>query len=183
MGYNLILNLISPEMRILITGAIAFVIWCFFSSWLYNDILLPVMRKPVPALAIPVSQNNEADSLIKLKALMPKDLSIYFEFNDSKLKPDPQYDNSIAAFKAWLDKYPGSILKVEGFTDLVGTAEFNQTLGLKRAHVVGKYLEEHGITTDKITAVSQGRDTRAADYITKEGRAKSRRTDISIKMQ
>ena len=170
-------------MRILITGAIAFVIWCFFSSWLYNDILLPVMRKPVAAVATPVSQTNEADSLMKLKALMPKELSIYFEFNDSRLKADPQYDNSIAAFKAWLDKYPGSMLLVEGYTDLVGTTEYNQALGLKRAHVVGKYLEEHGITTDKIKAVSQGKDAQAADYITREGRAKSRRTDISIKMQ
>lgn len=170
-------------MRILITGTIVFVIWCFFSSWLYNDILLPVMRKPVPALATPVSQTNEADSLMKLKAMMPKNLSIYFEFNDSKFKPDPQYDNSIAAFKAWLDKYPGSMLSVEGYTDLVGTTEFNQVLGLKRAYVVGKYFEGHGITTDKIMAKSKGEDTHAADYITADGRAKSRRTDISIKMQ
>ena len=170
-------------MRILITGAIVFVIWCFFSSWLYNDILLPVMRKPVPILATPVSQTNEADSLMKLKAMMPKNLSIYFEFNDSKFKPDPQYDNSIAAFKAWLEKYPGSMLSVEGYTDLVGTTEFNQDLGLKRAYIVGKYLEEHGITTDKIMAKSKGEDTHAEDYITVDGRAKSRRTDISIKMQ
>jgi Outer membrane protein and related peptidoglycan-associated (lipo)proteins len=170
-------------MRILITGAIVFVIWCFFSSWLYNDILLPVMRKPVPVLATPVSQTNEADSLMKLKAMMPKNLSIYFEFNDSKFKPDPQYDNSIAAFKAWLEKYPGSMLSVEGYTDLVGTTEFNQDLGLKRAYIVGKYLEEHGITTDKIMAKSKGEDTHAEDYITVDGRAKSRRTDISIKMQ
>jgi outer membrane protein OmpA-like peptidoglycan-associated protein len=170
-------------MRILITGAIVFVIWCFFSSWLYNDILLPVMRKPVPVLATPVSQTNEADSLMKLKAMMPEDLSIYFEFNDSKFKPDPQYDNSIAVFKAWLDKYPGSMISVEGYTDLVGATEFNQDLGLKRAYIVGKYLEKQGITTDKIIAKSNGEDTHAVDYITVDGRAKSRRTDISIKMQ
>lgn len=107
-------------MRILITGAIAFVIWCFFSSWLYNDILLPVMRKPVPALATPVNQTNEADSLMKLKALMPRELSIYFEFNDSKLKADPQYDNSIAAFKAWLDKYPDPCSWWRGLLILLG---------------------------------------------------------------
>jgi outer membrane protein OmpA-like peptidoglycan-associated protein len=170
-------------MRILITGAIVFVIWCFFSSWLYNDILLPVMRKPVPALVTPVSQTNEADSLMKLKAMMPKTLSIYFEFNDSKFKPDPQYENSIAVFKAWLDKYPGSILSVKGFTDLVGDNEFNMALGLKRAYIVGKNLEEHGITTDRIKAESNGEEIQAPDYITTDGRAKSRRTDISIKMQ
>ena len=170
-------------MKILITGFAVFVIWCFVSAWLYNDKLLPMMKKQIPVQAIPENQTNEADSLMKLKALMPKGLSIYFEFNESKLKADPQIDNSIAAFKAWLDKYPGSMLSVEGYTDLVGTTGFNQALGLKRAHIVGKYLEEHGITTDKIKAESQGEETRAADYITNDGRAKSRRTDISIKMQ
>lgn len=169
-------------MRILITGVIAFVIWCFFSSWLYNDILLPVMKKQAPVPAAPVSQNNEADSLMKLKASMPKELTIYFEFNDSKLKSDQQTDNGIAEFKAWLDKYSGSRVLVEGYTDLVGTTDFNKALGLKRAYVVGKYLEEHGITTDRIVAVSQGEDVNPPDYITPEGRAKSRRTNISIKM-
>lgn len=170
-------------MRILITGFVVFVIWCFFSSWLYNDILLPVMKRPVPVLATPENQTNVADSLAKLKAMMPGDLLIYFEFNSSKFKPDPQYDNSIAAFKTCLDKYPGSMLSVTGYTDIVGTNDFNMALGLKRAHVVGKYLEDHGITTDRILAGSHGRETSAADYITSDGRAKSRRTEISIKMQ
>lgn len=170
-------------MKILITGFAVFVIWCFVSSWLYNDKLLPMMKKQVPVLATPENQTNEADSLMKLKASMPKDLSIFFEFNKSVFKPDPLYDVSISAFREWLARYPGSMLKVDGFTDIVGTTEFNKALGLKRAHVVGKYLEEHGITTDRIVAGSNGEETGAPDYITSEGRAKSRRTDISIKLQ
>ncbi|MGA1977630.1 MAG: OmpA family protein [Bacteroidales bacterium] len=170
-------------MRILITGCVAFVIWCFFSSWLYNDILLPVMRKPVPVVTAPENQSASADSLARLKASMPKELSIYFEFNGTKFKPDPQYDSDIAAFKAWLNKYPASMISVTGYTDLVGTEDFNNALGLKRAHVVGKYLEDNGITTDRIIAESRGKDTQARDYITCDGRAKSRRTEISIKMQ
>ena len=93
-------------MRILITGFVFFVIWCFVSAWLYNDKLLPVMKKPVTMQTIPEKQTNEADSLMKLKASMPKNLLIYFEFNDSKFKPDPQIDNSVTEFKAWLEKYP-----------------------------------------------------------------------------
>jgi outer membrane protein OmpA-like peptidoglycan-associated protein len=169
-------------MRILITGFIVFVIWCFFSSWLYNDILLPVMKKPVPVLTTPENQTNEADSLMKLKALMPKDLMIYFEFNNAKFKPDPQTDNSVAEFKAWLDKYPGAMLSVTGCTDLVGTPEYNQELGLKRAQVVSKYLESQGITTGRIMTESAGETKATSDYITIEGRAKNRKTEISIKM-
>ncbi|MCU0462822.1 MAG: OmpA family protein [Bacteroidales bacterium] len=170
-------------MRILITGFVAFVIWCFVSAWLYNDKLLPVLNKPVPVLTTPENQTNEADSLMKLKALMPKDLTIYFEFNDAKFKPDPQTDNSVAEFKTWLDKYPGSMLSVKGFTDIVGTPEFNLSLGQERAEAVGKYLEDKGVPSAKIIKESLGERMAYENYITKEGRAKNRKTEVSIKLQ
>lgn len=170
-------------MKILVTGFVAFVIWCFISAWLYNDILLPVINKPVPVLTIPEPQSDMADSLAQLKASMPATLLIYFEFNDSRFKPDPQTDNSVAAFKAWLEKYPSSILTVTGHSDLVGTPEYNLDLGIKRAGVVGKYLESMGIPGNRMILDSKGETEPAADYITAEGRAKNRRTEISTKMQ
>ena len=169
-------------MRILITGFVVFLIWCFVSAWLYNDHLLPALRKPVPVPQISEQQTREADSLMKLKASMPKDITIYFEFNDAKFKPDPQTDNSVAELKAWLEKYPGSRLLVSGHTDLVGTPEYNKDLGLKRAAVVVKYLSGLGITADRILMESQGENDPAGGYVTAEERAKNRRTVISIKM-
>lgn len=182
MDNYLICNLTNLKMRILITGFVVFVIWCFISAWLYNDILLPAMNRPVPVPTIPNSITSEADSLARLKAMMPKDLLIYFEFNDSKFKPDPQTDKSVSEFKAWLGKYPGSMLSVTGHSDLVGTPEFNQALGLKRALIVGKYLETQGIIPARMITGSKGEDQPAADYLTSEGRSKNRRTEVSIKM-
>ncbi|MCE5347139.1 MAG: OmpA family protein [Bacteroidales bacterium] len=170
-------------MRILINGVVVFVIWCFISAWLYNDKLLPLMKKPVPEQTITENKTNVADSLMKLKELMPKNLLIYFEFNDAKFKADPQIDNSIAGFKAWLGKYPGSMLTVTGHSDLVGTPEYNQSLGLKRAQIVGKYIVSKGIDAGRMITESKGETQPAADYLTKEGRAKNRRTEILIKMQ
>ena len=170
-------------MRILITGFVVFVIWCFVSAWLYNDHLLPAFNKPVPVPQVSDQQTREADSLMKLKASMPRDILIYFEFNDAKFKPDPQTDNSVAEFKAWLDKYPGSKVGVMGHTDLVGTPEFNTELGMKRALAVGKYVEGLGISADRILTGSAGENNPAGGYITAEERAKNRRTVISIKMQ
>lgn len=169
-------------MRILITGLVVFVIWSFISAWLYNDKLLPIIKKPIPEMTIPENQTYEADSLIHLKASMPKDLPIYFEFNNSKFKPDPQLANSIVPFKAWLEKYPGSMVSVTGHSDLVGTPEFNYELGLKRAQIITQYLIDQGIPATKIITESLGETRPAANYITAEGRAKSRRTEISIKM-
>jgi outer membrane protein OmpA-like peptidoglycan-associated protein len=170
-------------MRIVVTGFVLFLIWCFVSAWLYNDKLLPAMKKQVTIETTPDPQTNEADSLMKLKASMPENLLILFEFNDAKFKPDPRTDNSIIPFKAWLDKYPRSLLSVTGYTDIVGTAEYNFKLALRRAQVVGKYLENKGINPGRMITESKGETKQGADYITEEGRSKSRRTEISIKMQ
>jgi OOP family OmpA-OmpF porin len=170
-------------MRILITGTVLFVIWAFFSAWLYNDVLLPVINKPVAVQTIPVPPDPVADSLAKIYASMPKTLMIYFEFDKAKFKSDPQTDSQVAEFKSWLNKYPSSMLSVTGHTDLVGTPDYNQTLALKRAQVIEKYLEEQGIIAGRIVTESKGEVEPAADYITSDGRAKNRRTEISIKLK
>jgi outer membrane protein OmpA-like peptidoglycan-associated protein len=169
-------------MRILITGIVLLVIWAFFSSWLYNDILLPVINKPVAVQATPDPMKNKADSLARIYAYMPKDLMIYFEFNSSKFKTDPQVENRIAELKEWLDKHSELLLTVTGNTDLVGTPAYNQDLGLKRAQVVQKYLAGKGIDQSRMIVSSKGKDQPVADYLTEEGRAKNRRTEVKIKM-
>src|SRR5512138_3271715 len=98
-------------MRIIITGIVAFAIWCFFSAWVYNDKLLPVIKAPEPVTVIP-EKTTLADSLAKIYAMMPAKLSVYFEFNDAKLKNDQLTDSKIAEFRDWLVKYPGSMLVI-----------------------------------------------------------------------
>jgi OmpA-OmpF porin, OOP family len=170
-------------MRILITGFVVFVIWAFFSSWLYNDVLLPVINKPVAVQTAPAPPDPVADSLAKIYASMPKTLMISFDFDKSNLKSDPQTDSKISEIKAWLDKYPSSMLSVTGHTDLVGTPDYNNALALRRAQVVVTYLEKQGIGTGRIITASKGESEPAADYLTSEGRAKNRRTEISIKLK
>jgi OOP family OmpA-OmpF porin len=168
-------------MRILITGLVVFVIWSFFSMWLYVDILRPAVKKQPVVLPAPESQSREVDSLMKINASMPKDLLIYFEFDKSIFKTDPQTDSRIAEFKSWLEKYPQSMLLVTGNTDFIGTNEYNMRLGLERAKIIQKFLEEKGIAANKIIAGSKGEEQPIADHITSAGRAKNRRTEISIK--
>ncbi len=169
-------------MRILITGFVAFVIWCFISAWLYNDKLLPVINKPEPVQPVPEIQTTVADSLMKIKESIPGVLLIYFEFNDVKFKPDPLNDKKVAEFSAWLEKYPESMLSVTGHTDLVGAPEYNMALGLRRAKSVEKYLVSKGINSTRMITGSEGENKPAADYLTLEGRAMNRRTEVSIKM-
>jgi len=170
-------------MRIIGLGVLAFVIWSVFSAWIFNDKLLPVFRNRTPLETAPGNETRVADSLAQLKASMPKELMIYFDFNKSKLKTDLQLGGIIAPFKAWLDKYPGSRLLITGHTDLVGTNEYNMQLGLERAQIVAGYIQNLGINGSRIQVESRGETQPIAGYITEENRAKNRRTEITIKMQ
>jgi len=183
MDNYLIHNLTLTAMRIIGLGVLAFVIWSVFSAWIFNDKLLPVFRKKTPLATAPDIETRVADSLAQLKASMPKDLLIYFSFDRSKLKADPQLGGSIAPFRAWLDKYPGSKLLITGHTDLVGTPEYNMKLGLERAQIVAGYIQNLGINGSRIQVESRGETQPIAGYITEENRAKNRRTEITIKMQ
>jgi outer membrane protein OmpA-like peptidoglycan-associated protein len=168
-------------MRILITGLIVFVTWSFFSMWLYVDILKPLTKTPPVVQQLSEKQIREADSLKQFYASMPKDLMIYYEFDKSKFIPDPQIDISITEFKDWLAKYPEYKLHVIGHADFIGTAEYNLKLGSERAIIIQKYLEEKGIGPDKIVTTSRGEEQPVADLYTSAGRAKNRRTEITIK--
>lgn len=168
-------------MRILTIGSVAFIIWAFFSTWLFVDVLKPALKRPVEIVTVPETTDNVADSLAKIYALMPKDLLIWHDFDKARLVPDPQMETSLAEFKAWLDKYPESMLLVTGHTDLVGTPEYNQALGLERAQAARKFLESKGFPAARVIVGSKGEQEPAAGYITADDRAKNRRTVISIK--
>ncbi len=170
-------------MRILITGFVVFVIWCFISTWLYVDKVLPAMKKPVPVQTVSDSTIIRADSLALLNESVPKNLLIYFEFDKVKFKLDSHSEIRISEIKNWLEKNPSSTLIVTGHTDLVGTNDYNHKLGLKRAEVFKKYLVTIGIPSAKILTDSKGENEPLGDYLTEEGRAMNRRTELSIKTQ
>jgi len=167
-------------MKILILGFIAFVIWSVFSSWLYVDKILPSMKKPVAMQTVPEPKTIDADSLVSASEPVPKDLTIYFEFDKDQFNPDPQLDNSIVEYKSWLDRHSASTISVTGHTDQKGTSEYNQALGLKRAQAIQKYFEEKGIQSSRIKSDSKGEEQPAGDNLDEENMARNRRGEISI---
>jgi outer membrane protein OmpA-like peptidoglycan-associated protein len=150
--------------------------------WLYVDILKP-MTKKTEVVMQPVSekQTREADSLKKFYDSMPKDLMIYFDFDRSNFKGDPQIDNTISEMKKWVETYPDYKIHIIGHTDFVGTQEYNNTLGMKRAEIVKNYVEKQGVVPDKIVVTSLGKEQSVDNQITSEGRSKNRRTVITLK--
>ena len=75
---------------------------------------------------------------------------------------------------------PGQSVVVEGYTDSVGTDEYNQKLSLQRAESVRNYLVSQGVPADRIRAVGHGESSPVTDNDTPAGRANNRRVEIVI---
>jgi outer membrane protein OmpA-like peptidoglycan-associated protein len=71
-------------------------------------------------------------------------------------------------------------VRIEGHTDNVGSASFNQVLSEKRAMSVKNYLVERGIEPDRLYVDGFGASKPIADNSTKEGRAFNRRVEFII---
>ncbi|MDQ7082796.1 MAG: OmpA family protein [Aquificota bacterium] len=75
-------------------------------------------------------------------------------------------------------------VRIEGFTDIVGTKEYNEKLALKRAESVKRYLVQKGVPEDKIEIVGFGKERFIAGNEDSIGRLTNRRVEfIVIKLQ
>jgi peptidoglycan-associated lipoprotein len=72
-------------------------------------------------------------------------------------------------------------IEIEGHTDSVGPAAFNEQLGLQRAEAVKRYLyEEHSIPLHKMNVISFGETKPVAPNDTRDGRAQNRRVVVKV---
>ena len=104
---------------------------------------------------------------------------VNFDTNKSQVRKDDLAELRKAA--AFVRKYPGSKISVEGYTDSQGSEAYNQTLSEKRAAAVRTYLLENGATSaDRITSKGFGESNPVGDNATAKGRAENRRVEIVI---
>ena len=69
-------------------------------------------------------------------------------------------------------------LEIQGHTDNVGDAEYNENLSQGRAQAVVDYLIRKNIKIDRLRAVGYGPHKPIADNNTKKGRAQNRRVEL-----
>ena len=72
-------------------------------------------------------------------------------------------------------------IEIEGHTDNVGDAKYNERLGEMRAEAVKRYLyEQHQVPLHKMNVISYGEQKPATDNKTRDGRAQNRRVVIKV---
>jgi outer membrane protein OmpA-like peptidoglycan-associated protein len=75
----------------------------------------------------------------------------------------------------------GAYFEIAGYTDSIGSKEYNERLGLERAEAVKRYLyEQHQIPLHKMNVISYGEQNPVAENKTKAGRAQNRRVVIRV---
>ncbi|GMB80808.1 OmpA family protein [Shinella zoogloeoides] len=96
-------------------------------------------------------------------------------------------DRVIPPFYATLDsvaivlrKFDKTLIDVDGHTDSVGNARYNQDLSERRANSVANYLASRGVDPRRMSAMGYGLERPIASNASEAGRAQNRRVEISI---
>ena len=137
---------------------------------------------------------QRAEAQKKLDALNSKAISVYRDargtilsmsdilFESGKADLKHELRENLSAIGAILQSLlTESNIIIEGHTDDVGSAEFNQKLSEQRAHAVMKYLIERGVAANRLKSVGYGLTKPVADNKTEDGRARNRRVELVIK--
>jgi outer membrane protein OmpA-like peptidoglycan-associated protein len=103
---------------------------------------------------------------------------VLFDFGQYSLKPEAR--EKLAKVSGILLAHPGLNLQVEGYTDNVGSDEFNQKLSDQRANAVSDYLISQGIPQDRVSARGFGKNNPIASNDTAAGRQQNRRVQIVV---
>jgi OOP family OmpA-OmpF porin len=109
-------------------------------------------------------------------------ITLNVEFDTDKAVVKDKYRNEIKRVADFMKTYPKTYAVIEGHTDNVDTAEYNQKLSEARANSVRQYLiNNFGIKESRLTAVGYGLTKPIASNNTEEGRQKNRRVQAVIK--
>ena len=172
-------------MKILIIGFLALFTWSAISTHFYVCRIKGLCNEKVSTLNSVISSDTvrTADSLPAAieQPSIPENLVIYFAFDKSEFNPETISEKYVNESNKYLGLNQQAKLSITGHTDAVGSDEYNQALGFRRAQSVQRYFESKGITANKIIIESKGEKDPADNNGTASGRAINRRTAITIK--
>lgn len=101
-----------------------------------------------------------------------------FAFDSAQINQDytPVLDKAVKIF----GDNPNMTARLDGYTDVTGSAEYNKMLSEKRAKAVKGYLVENGVDASRLSTMAYGEENPAYSNDTKEGRMKNRRVEYTI---
>lgn len=120
----------------------------------------------------------EVDRLRKdlLRVSVSSEASFAFDRADIK----PEFKPALDKVAAVLRDDPNVRITIIGFTDSIGSEEYNQRLSERRAKATADYLVSRGVSASQILSRGLGESEPRASNATAEGRAQNRRVEIYL---
>jgi peptidoglycan-associated lipoprotein len=103
---------------------------------------------------------------------------IHFDFDKYEIRPGDA--EILKGNTALLMKHPKVKIQIEGHCDERGTIEYNLALGERRANSAKKYLISLGISADRISTISYGKEKPLDPGHNEEAWSKNRRDHLII---
>jgi len=104
--------------------------------------------------------------------------NILFEFDKADIKPGA--DRTLERVAEFLNEYADRKVRIEGFTDSVGSADYNQGLSERRARSIKQRLVDEGVANNRISTRGYGESHPVTSNDTEAGRLQNRRVEIII---
>jgi outer membrane protein OmpA-like peptidoglycan-associated protein len=174
-------------MKTLFIGFLVFCSWSVLSTYIYVCKIQGLCDAPLTTEVMDFDSDdlNVKDSLqiisVPVETKMPENITIYFAFDKYGFKADVETEKYFEDSNDYLNKNPQAKLTITGHTDAIGSDQYNQTLGYKRAQSVQHYYELLGMPLNKMHIASKGEKEPADNNATTKGRSNNRRTEITIK--
>ncbi len=107
------------------------------------------------------------------------DTTVLFGFNKAELTPKDK--QTLDDFARQVQDQKHYIIQVQGYTDSVGSAEYNYQLSQHRADAVIRYLaQKYNVPAFRIFVIGLGKDNPVAQNTSAAGRAQNRRVDVRL---
>jgi outer membrane protein OmpA-like peptidoglycan-associated protein len=132
------------------------------------------VKKPTPAATLPSCQDALDNAIAYRK--------INFAYDSADIQSDSYtiLDDIVNALHN-CDLNSLDVLEIDGHTDSIGRASYNQSLSKRRAQSVSSYLASKGFDSNKLKSVGYGESDPIASNLKKSGRAKNRRIEFIVK--
>ncbi|MFA5618899.1 MAG: OmpA family protein [Weeksellaceae bacterium] len=113
-----------------------------------------------------------------IQVILDENSNVRFEYNKSDLTV--QAKENLEKLIPIFNQYPDTNILVVGYTDSIGSQQYNLPLSEKRAKSVVDYLATRGISNSRLSSLGKGKEEPRTSNATEAGRAQNRRVEFGI---
>jgi outer membrane protein OmpA-like peptidoglycan-associated protein len=123
-------------------------------------------------------RSRGADARLTDRGVVVNLPDVLFEFDSARLTSGAE--RTAREIAAVIGRESGRAIAIEGHTDSLGTAAYNDRLSEARAHAVADRLTLNGVSRGRLKVRGYGESRPVATNETREGRQRNRRVEVII---